>query len=184
MKHSALLILLAVHFAGTACSFAGPIRAGAATANITPPLGIEMNGGTAPGYATHVHDELHARALVLDDGTQRLAFVLVDTCLLDRPVFDAAKALVLEHTGIPADHVAMSCTHTHSAGSACSGHLSEPDPAYRRDLPRRMADSVRLAVNNLAPARIAWGSGTVPQHVFCRRIKESSRHPSKVFPAR
>ena len=170
MKCSALLILLAIHIAGTACSFAGPIRAGAATFNITPPLGIEMNGGTAPGYATHVHDELHARALVLDDGTQRLAFVLVDTCLLDRPVFDAAKALVFQHTGIPTDHVSMSCTHTHSAGSACSGHLSEADPAYRRDLPGRMADAVRLAVNNLTPARIAWGSGTVPQHVFCRRV--------------
>ena len=63
MKCSALLILLAIHIAGTACSFAGPIRAGAATANITPPLGIEMNGGTAPAYATHVHDELHARLL-------------------------------------------------------------------------------------------------------------------------
>ena len=72
MKNYALLIFLAVLIAGTACSFAGPIRAGAATANITPPLGIEMNGGTSPGYATNDHDELHARALVLDGGTQRL----------------------------------------------------------------------------------------------------------------
>ena len=38
---------------------AAPLRAGAATANIAPPLGIEMNGGTAPVIATHVHDELH-----------------------------------------------------------------------------------------------------------------------------
>ena len=170
MKNSVLLIQLAVHSAWTAWSCAGPILAGAATSNITPPLGIEMNGGTAPVYATHVHDELHARALVLDDGTTRLAFVVVDTCLLARPVFDAAKALVLQHTGIPAHHVAMSCTHTHSAGSACSGHLIEADPAYLRELPRRLADSVRLAVNHLAPARLAWGSGAVPQHVFCRRV--------------
>ena len=73
MRTSALLLLLAVQLISTTGSFAATLRAGAATANITPPLGIEINGGTAPVIATHVHDELHARALVLDDGsTQRL----------------------------------------------------------------------------------------------------------------
>ena len=79
---------------------AAGFRAGAATANITPPLGIEINGGTAPSIATHVHDELHARALVLDDGATRLAFVVVDNCLIERALFDEAKALIFQHTGI------------------------------------------------------------------------------------
>ncbi|MSU33802.1 MAG: hypothetical protein EXS36_01575 [Pedosphaera sp.] len=149
---------------------AGELRAGAATANITPSLGIEINGGTAPVLATHVHDELHARALVLDDGSTRLAFVLVDACLIDRAVFDAAKALIFQHTGIASNHVSISTTHTHSAGSVTGAHLSEPDPDYRAWLPRRTADAVRIAVNQLAPARVAWGSGFVPQHVFCRRV--------------
>ena len=35
-------------------------RAGAATSNITPPLGSDIVGGFAPFPATHVHDELHA----------------------------------------------------------------------------------------------------------------------------
>jgi hypothetical protein len=146
------------------------LRAGAARVNITPPLGIEINGGTAPVIATHVHDELHARALVLDDGATRLAFVVVDNCLIERALFDEAKALIFQHTRIPSNHVATSCTHTHSAGSVTGAHLSEPDPDYRRWLPRRLADAVRLAVNHLAPAKAGWGSGAVPQHVFCRRI--------------
>ena len=69
MKPFAFTILIAVQLAGATSSFAATLRAGGATANITPPLGIEINGGTAPAIATHVHDELHARALVLDDGT-------------------------------------------------------------------------------------------------------------------
>src|SRR5262245_9735662 len=93
-------------------------RAGAATVNITPPLGIEINGGTAPVIATHVHDELHARALVLEDRSTRLAFVVADNCLIDRALFDEAKAFIFQHTGIPSNHVALSTTHTHSAGSA------------------------------------------------------------------
>ena len=42
-------------------------RAGAATSNITPPLGQPLAGGWSAPPATHVHDELHARCLVLDD---------------------------------------------------------------------------------------------------------------------
>ena len=100
---------------------------------------------------------------MLDDGSTRLAFVLVDACLIDRAVFDAAKALIFQHTGLASNHVCLAATHTHSAGSVCGVHLSEPDPAYRAWLPRRIADAVRIAVNQLAPARVAWGSGSVPQ---------------------
>ena len=170
MRILVLIWALIVTFTGTTVSFGAPFRAGAATANITPPLGIEINGGTAPVIATHVHDELHARALVLDDGATRLAFVVVDNCLIDRALFDEAKALIFRHTGISSNHVSISTTHTHSAGSVTGVHLSEPDAAYRAWLPRRIADAVRVAVNNLAPAQVAWGSGSVPQHVFCRRV--------------
>jgi neutral ceramidase len=166
---AALLVLLLAGPLSTRCLPAN-LRAGAATANITPPLGIEINGGTRPDIAVEVHDELLARALVLDDGTRQLAIVVVDNCLIDRPVFDAAKALVHQHTGIPSNHVCLAATHTHSAGSVVGAHLSEPDPEYRAWLPRRIADAVRLATRRLAPAEIAWGSGSVPQHVFNRRV--------------
>ena len=43
-------------------------KAGAATSNITPPLGELIVGGWQPIPATNIHDELHARCLVLDDG--------------------------------------------------------------------------------------------------------------------
>jgi neutral ceramidase len=149
---------------------AGEFRAGAAKACVTPPLDTLMNGGLTPGRARHIHDDLFVRALVLDDGTTRLAFAVVDTCLLDRPVFDEAKRIVQQHTGLAPEAVMMSCTHTHSGGSACGAHLTEADESYRRWLPGRIADAVRCAVNNLAPAQVAWGSGSVPQHVFCRRL--------------
>ena len=48
------------------------LLAGAATSNITPELGGEVVGGFAPYPCTHIHDELHARCLVLDDGKTKL----------------------------------------------------------------------------------------------------------------
>jgi hypothetical protein len=150
---------------------AGPLRAGAAAVDITPPIGTVINGGTAGIVSTHVHDPLHARALLLDDGTHRLAWVVVDNCLVDRALFDEAKRLVQQAVGLPPDAICLSTTHTHSAGSVTGVHLSEPDPAYRRVLPGKIADSVRMAATRLAPASIGWASGSVPQHVFNRRIR-------------
>src|SRR5512133_2437668 len=67
-------------------------RAGAATANITPSLGVSINGYFSERKAERSHDELHARSLVLDDGTNRLAIVVCDSCMLPRDLIDRAKA--------------------------------------------------------------------------------------------
>src|SRR5688500_1693377 len=65
--------------------------AGAATANITPPLGSPIVGNWDDPPATYVHDELHARALVLDDGQTKLVFVVCDNVGISRDVYDSAK---------------------------------------------------------------------------------------------
>lgn len=143
-------------------------KAGAATSNITPPLGMEIVGNFAPRpIAQHVHDELHARCLVLDDGKTKLVFVVADTISLSREVWDEAKKRLEAATGIPAANMMFSGTHTHSSVSAVVEKASSID--YRSFIISRVVDGVRRALNNLEPARIAWGAGKVPQHVFNRR---------------
>ncbi len=144
-------------------------RAGAATSNITPPLGVSINGGMSDRTATHVHDELHARALVLDDGATRLAIVVCDSCMLPRTVLDKAKHLAHGHTGIPLDRMTISATHAHSAPAAASVFQSDPDPSYLEFLAQRISDGIRRAVNNLQPAKVGWGTGSEPTQVFNRR---------------
>jgi neutral ceramidase len=144
-------------------------QAGAATSNITPPLGASINGGMQDREATHIHDELLARCLVLDDGTNRLAIVVNDSCMIPREVFDRAKHLIHEQTGLPPGNMLMSATHTHSAPAAAAAFQSEPDAAYQEFLAVRIADGVRRAINNLAPAQIGWAVGNQPDQVFNRR---------------
>lgn len=146
-------------------------KAGAATSNITPPLGISINGGMSDRTATHVHDELHARALVLDDGATRIAIVVCDSCMIPRAILDKAKHLAHSHTGIPLDRMTISATHTHSAPTAGSVFQSDPDPAYLEFLAGRISDAIRRAVNNLQPAKVGWGVGSEPTQVFNRRWK-------------
>src|SRR5688500_780376 len=144
-------------------------KAGAAASNITPWLGVSINGGFRDHIATNVHDELHARCVVMDDGQTRLALVVVDSCMVPREIFDKAKRFASQRTGIPASNMLMSATHTHSAPTATPVFQSDPDPDYQKFLARRIADGVWRAANNLAPARIGWGSAQVPEHVFNRR---------------
>jgi neutral ceramidase len=144
-------------------------RAGAATSNITPELGSSINGGFQDGTATFIHDDLHARCLVLDDGTTKLLMIVADSCVIGRGIFDDAKKMIHEATGIPMENMLMSATHSHSCGTMQAVGQSEPEPMYQRFVTRRIADGVRCAVQNLAPAKIGWGFGSVPQHVFNRR---------------
>jgi len=152
------------------------LRAGASISNITPPLGEAIVGNWNSPPATYIHDDLHARSLVLDDGEVRLVIVIVDNVSIKREVYDAAKHMIHHRTGIPMSHMMMAATHTHSGtsagkkGSARRGwHYGEPLDEYQQFLARRIADGVMTALGNLEPARMAWGSIDVPEHVFNRR---------------
>ena len=153
-------------------------KAGAAVSNITPPLGLRIvgNGANQP-VATHIHDELHARCLVLDDGKTRLGFVVVDNLAVSSDVFDEAKRRIPAQTGIPAENLMMSATHTHSAVGARGvdatdlprGKPFEEFDDYQKFLVQRIVDGIQRSVNNLEPARIGWGAGQVSNRQFNRR---------------
>ena len=147
-------------------------RAGAATSNITPDLGSGIVGGFVPFPATHVHDELHVRCLVLDDGKTMLALVVCDLLGMHRNVSIEARRQIQEATGIPPERVLISCTHTHSAASALGKErytAEQPLDDYQRFVARRIADGVRCAIGNLRPAQIGFGTAEAPEHVFNRR---------------
>ena len=84
-----------------------PLRAGAYAIDVSPGnFPVLINGGFLQASATKVNDRLFARCLVLDDGTTRLAIVVVDSCMMPRDLLDRAKAMARE-------------TNRHPHGSAC-----------------------------------------------------------------
>lgn len=147
-------------------------RAGAATSNITPPLGELIVGGWQPIPATNVHDELHARCLVLDDGDTQLGIVLCDNVGIPKEVFDLAKQQIHDATGFPKSHLLLAATHTHSATTARGKSKMIQDEEltpYQTFLAHRISDGVRRALAQLEPAKIGWGSAQEPSEVFNRR---------------
>ena len=148
------------------------LRAGAYSQDITPTkLPISVNGGMADRQAAAVHDRLHARCLVLDDGATTIAFAICDSCMIPREVTDVAKRLAQEATGIPPERILLSATHTHTAPTVAGVFQSEPDEAYQNFLAEKIAAGITKAHRQLAPAEVGWGVAKDATQVFNRRWK-------------
>jgi hypothetical protein len=148
------------------------LRAGAFAQDVTPEtFPVSVNGGFGDRKAAAAHDPLHARCLVLDDGTTKLALVVVDSCMIPRELLDAAKAVAERKTGIPAKNMLISATHTHSAPTVAGVFQSDPDETYVKFLTEKIAAGIEKAHANLRPAKAAWAVGAEPTQVFNRRWK-------------
>lgn len=144
-------------------------RAGAAKTDITPPLGTLINGDFVTHYARLIHDQLYAKALVLRYRQTTIAIVVVDICVMQKKFLDDIKREIFNQAGINPANVMISSTHTHAAGSVESLLLGAVDLPYRQGLGDLIVKSVLLAIQNLRPAKIAYGYVDVPEHVVCRR---------------
>jgi hypothetical protein len=164
----ALLLLLA-----TTTHAAEPrhtLQAGAAAVDITPrEFPLNMPGGFSANPAEKAHDPLHARALVLSDGTTTLAMVVVDNLGIGPEVLDEAKAMAAEKTGMTTDKMLVSSTHTHSGPPSNTKEGSPPAVAYRKLLVEGIANSIIQAHAALRPAAVGAASHPLPEEVFNRR---------------
>jgi len=144
-------------------------RAGAFAVDITPTnLPVIINGGFLSRSANKVHDRLHVRWLVLDDGRTRVALGVMDTCLIPREFADAVKARAQKLTGIPVDRIMLSAVHTHSAPSLMTCLGTDADPHYPAFALPLIAEGLRQAVDNLAPARVGWAVAQAPEYTHTR----------------
>lgn len=146
------------------------LRAGAAVVDVTPrTLPVLVNGSMLSRSVDKVNTPLNARALALSDGPTTLAIVVVDSCMMPRLLLDEAKAAAAKATGIPMDHMLISATHTHSAGS-CMGALgTDADPSYTPWLTGKLVEAIEAAVARLRPARVGFGSADAAEFTALRR---------------
>lgn len=136
------------------------MRVGTAKTVITPPPGTGLAGFAArEGGARGVHDDLYARALVLEDGDQRLALILCDLCKLDAQFVARLRRRVEEAAGIPPASVMVAATHTHGAPATVALCCAPPSPGWLQTLEQRAAGAAAEACGTLAPAAAAVGRG-------------------------
>jgi hypothetical protein len=156
------------------------LLAGAAAAVITPSLGVSLAGSMQDRRAENIHDDLCARSLVLDNGDTRVALVVLDLIAAGKDWLGEIKHQINGFTGIPLANILISCTHTHSAVTPVPVFQSNVEKDYLKWAAPRVADSVRVAVHRLQPARIGWAVGREDRVIFNRRyyMKKGTPLPS------
>ena len=94
---------------------ASGLRAGVAEADITPPAGFPMAGYYHERLADGTINPLKAKAIVLQDDTSSAALVVCDLIGIATDLSRAIRQQAAERTGIPAEHIVVSATHSHTA---------------------------------------------------------------------
>jgi len=171
-------IAILVLCARTLVGHGGELQVGAASVKITPPLGVPMAGYYSERLAEGVHDDLYAKAIVLEKDGVKAALVALDLISTQRDFIEAARQEIEQKVHIPAGHVMISATHAHT-GPILSGRSKRNDAiggnsplaeAFTTSLASLIVQSVQEAHANLVPARAAVGLGHEAQLSFNRRF--------------
>ena len=146
---------------------ANQLKAGVAIVDISPEQGILLTG--YPHYERKnigIHDPLYASCIFLDDGETKFAFVAMDMTKYSKKYVRNVRLRVSESTGIPKDHITISCSHTHSGPLAAGRYDMEgleqglgPDPDYLKQLEDKLVSLVETACRHPFDARIGIEKG-------------------------
>jgi len=189
-----LVVTLLVPWQG---AFSASLKLGKAVVDITPSPGTPMLTPQSRPFvklAEPAHDPLCVRAIVIELAGVKVAIAACDLTSIPNAMFDEARQRIVAATGIPADAIMISATHTHTAPQIRARFLGKVDDAARKKcldyidaLPGRIADAVIAADAALQPCRVSAGIGREETISFNRRfvMKNGSvmTNPGKDDPA-
>ena len=139
----------------------GKLRAGIARTVITPPVGIDLCGyaGRIPGN-TGVHDDLQAKAIVLDGGGIRSAIATLDLVGLNADQVAWIRQEASGKTGVPAENILIGASHTHAGpASQTIRACGCAEESYVGSLLRWIVEVIDAASENLRPVKFGFGAG-------------------------
>jgi len=140
-------------------------RAGAARIDITPASGAAL---PMSGYANRtqgfkgIHDPIHVRAIVVDDGVTQAAIVAWELIFAPDSVWAEVSPRIAAETGIRPENVILAAVHDHGAPSVTGD--------YARKVEGAAVEAIRLAKSRLQPARFGYGAGTAHVNVNRREL--------------
>ena len=180
---SVLCLLIGCRHVNRSVSTGEAFSVGVAEIDITPPVGSRMAGYFNERLATGMHDPLHAKAIVLRQGAEQIAFVSCDLIGISLGVTTNARVQASAQTGIPVSNIVICATHSHTGplfegplrdyfhGLAEAKNLHDPQEEvyYPAFLIERLIKVITAAQTNVRPAQLQAGIATQPGLAFNRR---------------
>src|SRR4051812_41820679 len=149
---------------------------GVARRVVTPPVGSQMAGFDArKGVSNAVHDDLHARAMVFDDGHSKVIFISVEVIAVGAEFAALVCKDIAEKTGISSANVFLCATHTHCGPVTIHHFFNQGQPLdqeYLAYLAKQIADAATEAFEGRAPRVLKSGLIAVSGIAVNRRTQD------------
>ncbi len=149
------------------------MKAGASKTDITPKIGVWLDGIPRNKPSDSILSSLYARALYITNGMTEIVMVVCDVIALDEKDVDTIKDTIEKQTGIPTDNIVIASTHTHS-GPSTLGILAPKETEYVKELPPKISQSVKEAKESAINCKIKVTYGYEPTISEYRRLKDKN----------
>lgn len=147
------------------------LTAGFARRDITPPLGIAINGYYEKRLAEEVLDPLEVNCLALGCGDTDALLLSLDNLGICRELLEPIRQAVCQATGLPPEAVYIHCTHSHTAGAVSHKEQEPLNLAYRQTLAKVLAQAAQEALRDRLPAKMGYAVAQAPRVAFIRRFR-------------
>jgi neutral ceramidase len=149
------------------------LLAGVGKRIITPKVGAKLVGyfDRLDG-SKGLHDDLCARALVLDNGETCVAICSVEILWLWAKIVNEIRAKAAQRCGLKPENILITCTHTHGGPNA------DADEFWDEPLVDLIADGIVTAYESRQPARAGFGFGQLIGYNINRRWLNRPADPS------
>ena len=125
----------------------GLLKAGIAREIITPKVGGLLAGYASGKPSTTVHDDLTVTALAIEYEKTKVVIMSVTVCLINNDLTARLRAQCGEAAGVPASHVILAATHTHS------GPVLDAEYSEQILIPKCIA-ATKASVSAMKPATV------------------------------
>jgi hypothetical protein len=123
-----------------------------------------------PRISTGIHDPLLASAIYLENESTTVLFIQVDLIWLPKRLVANARAQIAARTGVEADRIMVTASHTHSGpvtlemlSNAQDPIVPPPDPDYLVLVVKGIVDAAEKAIGTAEPAEVAVTSARCPE---------------------
>ena len=148
------------------------LNAGVSRIALQPRIGTDLVGYSQKQKTLGIHDEIYARALVLENDDSIIALCSIEVCFFPAGDVTQMRQMIVEQCPIPSDNIFIFATHTHSAPAFFeTGNWIKPPI-------ETAVESVVHAYAARQPAQIGIGSGQLQGYSINRRFLDRPVDPS------
>ncbi len=147
-------------------------QTGFARLDITPPLGVAIEGYFHRRESDGILDPLMASALAIRDGENLAILFSIDVIGIEQVLASQLRSSIAQRVGTCPEAIFLCCTHTH-LGPVLNNFIpfDGDETEYKLWLEKKLGDAACLAVADLKDTEVCTAQGKVPGVSFVRNFR-------------